>query len=67
MIEVIHGVYYVICDRCEIEAEEEFDSFADTVAKKWQNMILAILTKLLITRQATDGTLNVILLRQMSG
>lgn len=37
MIEVIHGVCYLICDRCQIEAEDEFDSFADAIEYKKEN------------------------------
>lgn len=37
MIDKIHGVYYLICDRCEIEAEEEFNEFAEAVEYKKDN------------------------------
>ena len=37
MIDKIHGVYYLICDICEIEAEEEFPEFDEAVEYKKEN------------------------------
>lgn len=34
MIDKIHGVYYLICDVCEVESAEEFLEFDEAVEHK---------------------------------